>query len=87
MFETGCQNELRTNTLLRGPSMSNELSTGVTITEGSYEFFPIIDDFDWNMADTVLSSNGNYTGSPPTPEMLQAFQQWLSMPGDTYETL
>jgi hypothetical protein len=54
---------------------------GLTVTNnGDFNFFPILDDMDWQCADTVFfpsfDVDGNHTGRTPSADMIAAFIAW-----------
>jgi hypothetical protein len=53
---------------------------GVMILDGDFDFFHILDDMDWQRADTVFLStffvDGNHTGQMPCAAVIAALQAW-----------
>lgn len=54
----------------------------IFLDNGGFDFFPIVDDIDWQWADTIFHStffvDGNFTGADPTPDAIAAFQAFLA---------
>ena len=56
--------------------MNNEY--GMIRTDNGPEFFPIVDDGDWEEAVTVFLGGTNYTGCAPTQAERAAYDTYLA---------
>ena len=54
----------------------------IFLDDGDFDFFPIMDDLDWDCATTVFFSSffvdGNHTGRTPDADVVAAFAAFLA---------
>jgi hypothetical protein len=53
---------------------------GLIILDGEFDFFHIVDDMDWQRADTIFHdtffTSGNHTGRTPCADVIAALELW-----------
>jgi hypothetical protein len=53
---------------------------GVMILDGDFDFFHIVDDMDWQRAETIFHDtffvDGNHTGQTPCAAMVAVLKVW-----------